>query len=302
MRVFMTGGTGFAGRYICGRLSELGHSVTVITRSARKAQRLLPHAALLEGDPRQPGGWQSAAAGHDVIINLAGASIFTLWTAAARQSIIDSRVLTTRNLAGALAQGGKGKLLISASAVGYYGARLDDEILDETSPPGTDFSAEVCTKWEDEAVRAQEYGARVVRSRFGIVLGKGGGALSKMAPAFRYCAGGALGSGRQWFSWVHEEDLFQILMFAIEQAQISGPVNCTAPNPVRNRELATVLARSVHRPVFLPAVPAFMLRGLLGEFGDVVLKGQRAVPKKLLDAGFSFRFPTLQQALDNLLG
>lgn len=301
MRIFVTGGTGFVGKYLTRRFSETGHEVYVLSRSAQKAMESLPWAVPVEGDPKKPGPWLDAAEKSDAILNLAGTSIFTLWTDAARKSIVDSRILTTRNLVASISASDKVKILINASAVGYYGSRLDDNVLDEDSLPGNEFMSDLCVKWENEAVRAAQGGARVVLCRFGVVLGREGGALGKMTPAFRYFLGSPIGSGRQWFSWVHQEDLFRIFSFVLDNQGISGPINCVAPNPVRNAEFAKTMAGVLGRPVILPAVPAFFLRALLGEFSDVVLKGQRVVPKRLLDDGFSFRFPAVQQALEDLL-
>jgi hypothetical protein len=301
MKIFVTGGTGFVGRYVTRRLSESGHEVFMLTRSQVRAKESVPWAAIIEGDPKKPGEWQQKAAESDAAINLAGSSIFTVWTDSARKSILDSRILTTRNLVDALIASGKEKILINASAVGYYGSRMDDEILDEDAPHGDEFMSQICVQWEDEAKKAARPGNRVALCRFGIVLGRGGGALAKMLPAFRFMLGGSIGSGRQWMSWIHQEDLFNIFSLILSDRAISGPVNSVAPNPVRNAEFANILARTLSRPVLLPAAPAFLLRTLLGEFANVVLKGQRVIPKKLMETGFSFRFPTLQQALEDLL-
>ncbi len=301
MKIFVTGGTGFVGRYVTRRLSESGHEVFILTRSVARAKESIPWATIIEGDPKKPGEWQQRVAESDAAINLAGSSIFTVWTDSARKSILDSRILATRNLVDALVASGKEKILINASAVGYYGSRMDDEILDEDASPGAEFMSQVCVEWEDEAKKAARSGTRVVLCRFGIVLGRGGGALAMMLPAFRYLLGSSIGSGRQWMSWIHQEDLFNIFSLLLSDREISGPVNCVAPNPVRNAEFAKILARTLGRPVVLPAVPAFLLRTLLGEFANVVLKGQRVIPKRLMETGFSFRFPTLQQALEDLI-
>lgn len=302
MRIFMTGGTGFVGRYLTGKLSESGHEVTVLTRSAGKIKETSGGVAYIEGDPKESGGWQEKVAEHEVLINLAGATIFNVWTPAVRQEILDSRILTTRNLVDALARSsGKGISLISTSAVGYYGARMDDQILDETSPQGDDFLTEVSLQWEAEANRAEELGVRVVLARFGIVLGRGGGALSTMLPGFKYCLASPLGSGKQWFSWIHLEDLARIMLFLLVNTQISGPVNCTAPHPVRNKEMTAIMGRVLHRPLFMPAIPGFLLKLVLGELGNVLLKGQRVIPKKLLEEGFQFQYPILLDALEDLL-
>jgi uncharacterized protein (TIGR01777 family) len=302
MKVFITGGTGFVGNHLTQALSRSGHEVMLLSRSPAKDRQLPTGASLLVGDPNQPGAWQQAVAECGVAINLAGSSIFTHWNAKAKQVIRQSRIATTRYLVAALAaRQGRETLLISASAIGYYGGRDDDQLLDEDSPPGADFLAQLARDWEAEAQRAESFGVRVVRCRFGIVLGSSGGTLSKMTPAFRSGLGSPLGSGRQWFSWIHERDLTDVMLFLLARHDISGPVNCATPFPVRNRELSQALAKALHRPLILPAAPAFLVRMVLGEFGDVVLKGQRVYPKRLLSEGFEFRFPTLQEALADLI-
>ncbi len=301
MKIFVTGGTGFVGRYVTRRLSESGHEVFILTRFPVRAKEPVSWATTIEGDPRKPGEWQQKVAESDAVINLAGSSIFTLWTDSARKSILDSRVATTRNLVDAIIVSGKEKTLINASAVGYYGSRMDDEILDENAPHGDEFMSQICVEWEDEAKRAAQHGSRVALCRFGIVLGRGGGALAMMLPAFRYMLGSSIGSGRQWMSWIHQEDLFSIFSFLLSDGDISGPVNCVAPNAVRNAEFANILSKTLGRPALFPAAPAFLLRIVLGEFSKVVLMGQRVIPKRLMETGFSFRFPTLQQALEDLI-
>jgi uncharacterized protein len=301
MRVFITGGTGFVGKYLCGNLAKAGHEVTVLSRSKSRKSEDSTLVRLVAGDPMASGAWQQEVAGHEVVINLAGSSIFTRWTDEAKRMLVESRVLTTRNVVDALSGSQPAPLLISCSAVGYYGGHGDDRVLDEDSPPGEDFLARLGTAWEAEARRAEEFGARVVLTRFGIVLGRGGGALSQMASAFKYALGSPLGSGRQWFSWIHWEDLLRIMLFVIEKPSLVGPINCTAPNPVRNRELTQTLAKALHRWAFLPAVPGFAMKLALGEFADVLLKGQRVVPRRLLDEGFQFQYPNLREALENLL-
>lgn len=302
MKIFVTGGTGFVGRYLTRRLSQSGHQLIVLSRSPKRAAAFLNWAEIVEGDPKKPGAWQDTASRCDAVINLAGTSIFTLWTDAARKSIMESRIASTGNIVQAISRSGSVKSLLNASAVGYYGSRLDDVVLDEDAPAGHGFMSEICVKWEDQARMAERAGIRVVPCRFGVVLGKGGGALAKMVPAFRRFLGSTLGSGKQWFSWIHEEDLFRVFLFALENSQITGPINCVSPNPVRNAEFGKTLAAALGRTVVLPPVPAFLLRTVLGEFADALIKGQRTVPKKLLEAGFSFRFPALRPALDDLLG
>lgn len=301
MKIFMTGGTGFVGRYFAERFVRMDHEVTLVTRSAAGNKRLPGGIAVVEGDPAQPGPWQERAADHDVVINLAGASIFSRWTPEMRQAILESRVMTTRRIVEALAGSGKRTSLINASAVGFYGTDTGDALVDETFPSGDGFLARVAGEWEEEALNAEASGTRVVLCRLGVVLGRFGGALEKMTPAFRFGLGSTIGSGRQWFPWIHQEDLFHIVAFLMEHHELKGPVNCTAPYPVRNEELTRELAGAFNRPLIVPHVPAFLLKVLLGEFGDVFLKGQRAVPRKLLECGFHFRFPTLQEAVGDLL-
>ncbi|MFZ0447775.1 MAG: TIGR01777 family oxidoreductase [Desulfatiglandaceae bacterium] len=301
MKVFMTGGSGFVGMNITRQLIARGDEVTVLTRKVSKDRRPPNGVSFLEGDPTREGPWQEQAAEHNVFINLAGASIFRRWTGKAKQEIRDSRLLTTRNLVAAL-EGRKGldTVLLSTSAVGYYGFH-GDEFLDETSPSGEDFLALLAGDWEGEALRAEPFGVRVLLCRFGIVLGRTGGALSQMVPLFRKGLGSALGNGSQWFSWIHEQDLVNIFLFLMDQKGLSGSVNFTAPEPVTNREFTKALGKALGKPTFLPAVPGFVLRMIKGEFGSVLLQGQRVIPKKLLDAGFRFQFPTIEHALADLM-
>jgi uncharacterized protein (TIGR01777 family) len=301
MKVFITGGTGFVGTHLTKQLTGQGHVVTLLTRSVKPGRSLPSGAAYLEADPTRPGPWQEEAAVHDIIVNLAGASIFNRWTDAYKKSLYDSRIRTTRNVVAALSpRKGLETVLLNASAVGYYGFRQDEE-LDEESPPGDDFLAVLSRDWENEAEKAADSGVRVVRCRFGIVLGEKGGALEQMVPVFKRGLGAPLGGGRQWFSWIHQQDLSSILLFLIGQKGISGPVNCTSPFPVRNRELTKILGEVLNKPTFMPSVPGFMLRIIMGEFGNVLLKGQRVLPKKLLSLGYPFQFPHLKEALSNLL-
>ncbi len=296
----MTGGTGFVGSSLVRALLAEGHRVTVITR-ARKRR---PEAQGLEyvlADPTIPGPWQERVGEHDVLINLAGTSIFRRWTAANKKAIRDSRIETTRNLVRAMDRGKSDQtVLISASGTGYYGFR-EDESIGEDAPPGRDFLATLSQEWESEARRAAECGARVVLCRLGVVLGRSGGALKSMVPAFRMGLGSPLGSGNQWFSWVHEADLVRMFLFLIGRKDASGAVNCTAPHPVRNRDLTKSIGLALRRPTFLPPLPGPLLRIALGEFAEVFLQGQCAVPTRLLGLGFSFRFPILDSALADLL-
>ncbi len=300
-RIFITGGTGFVGSTLCRELVAKGHQVTVLTRELSRAKTLPRGVNAVEGDPTLPGPWQEMVGSHEVIINLAGKSIFTRWTKKAKQLIRESRLLTTRNLVDALAaRKGEDTLLLSTSAVGYYGFHGDEE-LDENSPPGEDFLATLARDWETEAYKAQDHGVRVITCRFGIVLGREGGALKKMVKPFRMGIGARLGSGEQWFSWIHEIDLASIYLFLAEKQRISGPVNCTAPEPIKNRYLTEALAHVLKKPLFMPAVPGLLLRIMMGEFGSILLEGQRVLPKRLLAMGYRFKFPTIRIALQDLL-
>jgi uncharacterized protein (TIGR01777 family) len=295
MKIFMTGGTGFVGKALALALVRLGHEITILTRAAREKS---PGVSWVEGDPMLKGRWQDAVKEHEVVINLAGASIFTRWTEEAKKIIRDSRMLTTRHLVEAT-EGGRVKTFFSTSAIGYYGFH-GDEALSEEASPGEDFLAHLAKDWEAEAEEAQKKGCRVVLTRFGIVLGEKGGALGQMIPLFNKYLGGPLGSGKQWFSWIHIEDLVRAYLFLLEHLDISGPVNFTAPNPVRNKELSRWLGRILGRPAFLPA-PGFMLRLVLGEFGSVLLEGQKVIPQKLLHAGFQFQYPEIAPALRQIV-
>jgi uncharacterized protein (TIGR01777 family) len=237
--------------------------------------------AYCEGNPTKSGPWQEEVSSHDVVINLAGASIFRTWNDKSKEAIRNSRILTTRNLVDAIGQSPKNITLLSGSAVGYYGFR-DEEELDENSSPGHDFLAEVVQAWEAEAKNAEQFGVRVVLCRIGVILGRDGGSLSKMISVFKWGLGSPLGSGKQWFSWISLHDLVMIFLFLLETKTLSGPVNCTSPHPVTNREMTQALGKILHRPAILPPVPAFLLKGVLGEFSDVFVKGQKVLPRKLL--------------------
>jgi uncharacterized protein len=300
MKIFLTGGTGFVGGFLTKELAEQGHDLTILTR--KKDPPASPHNRIryVTGDPKQEGPWMAEVAHHDWIINLAGASISTKWTDEAKRVLYDSRVLTTRNLVAALARGDRRQLFCSTSAPGYYGARGEEELTEE-SAPGRDFLAELARDWEAEALKAQDLGVRTVVTRFGIVLGRGGGMLEQLAPLFNKFLGGPVGSGLQWLSWIHHQDLVRAFLFLPEHPELTGPVNFSSPNPVRNRDFAKALGRVLGRPAFLPT-PAFMLRLILGEFAEAVLTGQKVAPRKLLAAGFQFLFPTIDQALEDILG
>jgi uncharacterized protein (TIGR01777 family) len=299
MNVFMTDGTGFVGTYLTRKLIAEGHKVTILTPSQSGTELKIAGLTYLDGNPTIKGKWQDAVGEHDVIINLAGASIFSRWTPEQKKILRESRIETTRNLVSALPADSGRITLFSTSAVGYYGFHEDEE-LTEDMPAGDDFLARLADDWEKEALRAQDKGARVVITRFGIVLGKNGGALGQMIPLFKFFLGGPLGSGKQWFSWVHMEDLAEGFIFLLNHPEVKGAVNLCSPEPVRNSDLGKAIGRVLHRPSFMPA-PGFMIKLILGEFGSVLLKGQRVIPRRLIDAGFKFRYPDIEEALKNIL-
>jgi len=302
MKVFMTGGTGFVGTVLTKSLTQKGYKVTLLTRKIRGERSVPRGATLLEGDPAKAGPWQGNVADHDVIINLAGASIFTRWTKREKRMIRETRILTTKNLVHALSDRRVDEItFISTSAVGYYGFHGDEE-LDETCETGSDFLASVAREWEAAALEAERPGVRVLLCRLGIVLGKNGGALGEIIPLFQKGLGSRLGDGQQWLSWIHEDDLARLYLFLMERRELSGPFNCTAPGAVRNKDLTKVMGEVLGQPLLMPAVPGFMVRLIKGEFGTVLLKGQKVLPKRLLEAGFRFHFPDLRGALKDIIG
>lgn len=299
MKIFIAGGTGFIGQALIKKLLLTGHAVTALARNPDKLGDLSPQLHLVPGSPLISGPWQQDLAGHEIIINLTGANIFTRWTPAAKKMILHSRVASTRNIVEAIpAKVPSPVTLINASASGYYGF-CQDEKKYEADPPGADFLASVCQAWENEAQRARGT-ARVVLIRTGIVLGKNGGALAAMLPAFRLGIGGRLGHGQQWFPWIHLNDLTTAIIFLMENKEIHGPVNLSAPRPVRNGDFTRCLGQTLHRPTFL-TVPRFAVRLALGELSSVVLEGCRMMPGVLLENGFTFRFTEVQPAIEDIV-
>ncbi|MEJ5359364.1 MAG: TIGR01777 family oxidoreductase [Desulfobacterales bacterium] len=299
MDITVIGATGFLGGHLIRRLHGRGHRVVGIARRApAAAPDDPPRLSFLAADATAPGDWQSEVARAEAVVNLAGRSIAGRWSEGAKREIRASRIETTRRVVEAL-PGGRCRVLLNASGVGYYGDR-GDEILSEGSSPGTGFLAGLAADWEAEALAAAAYGVRVVPMRFGVVLGTEGGALARMVPAFRSFLGGPLGSGSQWFSWIHVADLVEAIVFLLERDLLSGPVNLCAPEPVTQRDFAAALGRVLRRPSGL-AAPAFLLRLALGEAAGLLLDSQRAVPARLLAHGFVFRHPALEPALADLL-
>jgi len=299
MKALVTGGTGMVGP----RLLRLLDKPTVLSRNPERARQSIGHLAgrIISWDPLQGPPPAEAFDGIDVVHHLAGESVAgSRWTAAQKARIRDSRVVGTRNLVQGIRQAAtKPAVLVSASAVGYYGDRGEEE-LTESSPPARDFLADVCVAWEKEALAAEELGVRVVTERTGIVLGAGGGALAKMLTPFKLGAGGPLGNGRQWMPWIHVDDLARLYVHAAERASIRGPMNAVAPNPVRNSEFTKALGRQLRRPAFMPA-PYIGLRIVFGEFAQVLFASQRVIPKVAIDTGFTFEYPEIAGALKEIL-
>lgn len=301
-KVLVTGGTGFIGTHLVRALVARGDDVSVVSRSrAAVVKQFGTGVRALEWSPSN--GFPGVAE-HDAIVNLAGAqSVGVRWTHETRHRIRDSRVGVTEALVDAMSRADpsvRPRVLVSASAVGFYGSVAADSVLDEDSPAGSDFLASVCQAWERAALRAGDTGVRVVLARFGIVLGRGGGALASLAMPFRWFAGGPLGSGTQAVSWVHIDDAVRVILYCIDEASLSGPVNVTAPTAVHNAELAATLGRVLGRPSWLRA-PANALKLALGEGAEPLLGGQNVAPAALRHAGFAWRFADLGAALEEAL-
>ena len=279
MNVAITGASGFIGRAVAENLRSSGHAVRAVSlRGALQAEAL---------------------AGVNAVVHLAGEPVAQRWTSDARERILRSRVDGTRALVAAM-RAQPPQVLISASAVGYYGSQ-GDEILTESAPPAEDFLGRVAAAWEGEAQAAEPLGVRVARLRIGMVLGPNGGALARMLPFFRLGAGGRLGNGHQWISWIHMNDLTALIAFLMKESTVRGVFNATSPFPVTNREFTRALAEAVHRPAILP-VPAFALRWIFGEMSQVLLSSQRAIPDAAQRAGFVFQHPDIFAALAQLAG
>lgn len=298
MNVTVTGASGFIGRALTRKLLETGCSVHVL---GRKLHGGFPSAVQFSPwSPTETEPPAASLASADAVVHLAGEPVSQRWTASTKKRIQASRVEGTRRLVSALAaQPQRPRVLVCASAVGYYGSR-GDEILTEASSPGSDFLAQVVMDWEDAAQSAEALGIRVVRLRFGMVLGRQGGALAKLLPVFRFGLGARLGSGEQWMAWIHVNDAVNLILFAINFSAIRGAVNVSAPHPVSNDEFTSRLATALHRPAIFRA-PAFALRLLLGEMSEMLLASQRVLPSAAKSAGFPFQYPDLNAALDQIL-
>lgn len=301
MKIVISGGSGLIGRALAADLWAAGHDVLILSRNPDKVSGL-PQGVSVEGwDARSAEALVPLVAGVDALVHLAGANIGDgRWTAARRQLIRDSRVTSSEAIAEALRTPGGPSVLIQGSAVGYYGSRGEEKVSEDTEP-GDDFLGRTCKEWEAASAEVESLGVRRAIARTGVVLAREGGALPRMALPFKLFAGGPAGSGRQWLPWIHLRDEVAALRFLVENDAASGPFNLTAPEPVTNRELSRTLGRVLGRPSFMPA-PGFALRLALGEMSTLVLEGQRAVPSRLEELGFSFRFGDIEAALRDLYG
>ena len=313
MQVFLTGGTGLIGRKIAQRLLDRGDEPVILSRNsdASRRDRSMRAFRFVQGDPTSPGAWQEMIDGSDAVINLAGHNLFAnRWSATVKHKIRDSRVFATENVVKAIAAATrKPKVLVQASAIGYYGTH-DDEELTEQSHSGSDFMAKVCREWEDAAHPVEGLGVRLATIRTGVVLAKGEAALGVMTPIFKIPGGAAPvgsghspwmpGTGKQWMSWIHIDDIIGIFLAALDNSAASGPINGTSPNPVRNVEFSKTLAKTLWRPMLPIGPPDLMLRALLGEVSEVVTKGQKVLPVRALELGYRFAYPTLAEALKQI--
>jgi uncharacterized protein (TIGR01777 family) len=317
MRVTVTGATGLIGPQLVGALRARGDEVTVLSRNPKRATEKLeqatrpppspegPAATLLalDWDPTREPAPSAALAGRDAVVHLAGENVAQRWTPSAKRAIRASRETGTRNLVQGLAslpEGERPRVLVSGSAIGYYGAH-GDEPIDEEAPAGSDFLAQTCVAWETEAQAAEQLGIGVVRVRTGVVLDREGGALGKMLVPFKLGVGGPVAGGRQYISWIHTDDLVGIMLAATDGGDWRGAVNATAPEPQRNSDFSKALGRALHRPSLLP-VPGIALRLLYGEMSEIVTGGARVLPARALVLGYEFRYPQLDSALRAALG
>lgn len=300
MKVTLTGATGRIGSGLVAALRERGDEVTILTRSPERARERLGDVQAFAWDLKTEPAPAEALAGRDAVLHLAGEDIAQRWTAGAKREILESREVGTRNLvAGIAAADPRPPLLVSASASGYYGAHGDEEV-DERTPPGDGFAAEVCVAWEREAEKAAELGTRVIRMRTGIVLEKDGGALKTMLPPFKLGAGGPVAGGRQYMPWIALEDEIGLWLAAADSTTFSGPVNASAPAPVTNKAFSKALGRALHRPAVAP-VPAFALKLLYGEMAEIVTTGVRMVPARVPELGYDFTYTDVDAALEAVL-
>lgn len=300
MKIVLAGATGFIGSSLRDTLLERGEELVILTRKTK----FPPASARLRyvhWEPSNTARLIPEMDGSNAVMNLAGEGIAERrWTKAQKEKIAESRIHATQTISRSIENARvKPAVLINASAVGYYGSR-GSELITEASSAGRGFLPDVCQAWEEEAKRAEGSGVRVVRLRIGIVLGKGGGALRKILPPFKMFAGGWLGTGHQWMSWIAKEDLIRLVIHCLDRPEVKGAVNAVSPEPVTNKVFSLVLAQVLKRPCLVP-VPAFALKLLLGEMSDMLLAGQRVLPQKAQASGFQFLYPDIRHALETIL-
>ncbi|MEI6441783.1 MAG: TIGR01777 family oxidoreductase [Nostocales cyanobacterium ELA583] len=305
MKIAISGATGFVGSRLVEKLYTEGHRILVLTRNTTFAQKVFPSPAfpnleIISYTPGVSGSWQDSIAGCDGVVNLAGEPIAEgRWTTERKQEILNTRKLGTQKVVEAIAKANpQPTVLVNTSAIGYYGTS-ETASFDEDSASGNDFLAQVCQEWEAEASKVKDANVRLVILRFGIVLGHGG-ALGKMITPFKLFAGGPIGSGQQWFSWIHLDDIVSLIIQALIKPTMEGVYNATAPQPVTMNDLSTTMGNVMNRPSWLP-VPGFAIEAILGDGAKVVLEGQKVLPKRTLESGFEFQYPNLQSALKQIL-
>ncbi len=298
MKIVIAGGSGFIGQALVARLIQENHQVILLTRKTDlRVANVSPNLQYQTWNAVDSGPWKHHLTWADAVINLCGESVIDrAWSPKRKIALHQSRIGTTRTLVQALEEvKPRPQILINASAIGFYGNTFDSEVI-ESHRKGRGFLADLSENWENEAVKAESLGIRVIRLRIGIVLEKSGGALAKMIPIFRLGLGGPLGSGKQWISWIHLKDLVNLILYALIHPNLSGAINAVTPNPVRMKDFSKSLGEMLHRPAFLP-VPGFLLHLFLGQRASMLLEGQKVVPEKLLKIGFSYQYPQLNDAL-----
>ncbi|HSH01698.1 MAG TPA: TIGR01777 family oxidoreductase [Anaerolineae bacterium] len=307
MHILVSGGTGLIGRPLAARLVNDGHKVTILTRSPRAADEFEVKVELLAWDGQTTDGWREVINEVDAVIHLAGANVAgegmfpDRWTPERKQLILQSRLQSGQALVAAIrAAEKKPKLFVQASAIGYYGSDLSAERLAEGSPSGDDFLAQVCVDWEASTAEVEEMGVRRVILRTGVVFSMAGGALPSLVLPFKFFAGGPVGSGRQWISWIHMDDEIEAIVFLLESESAAGVYNLTAPQALTNRDLATAIGKVMGRPALVPT-PAVAMKLMFGEVATVIVEGQHVYPKNLLEAGFKFKYSQVEPALRDLL-
>ncbi len=301
-KIIIAGATGLIGRHLTSELIKRGNQVTVFTRNIDKAKQIVPGAKeYFEWDYYYPQDWAHLLEKKDVVINLAGANLFDKrWNENYKEVIRTSRILTTGSLVSAISQiKNKPNIFISASAVGFYG-NGGENLITEDSPAGDDFLAKLCFEWENEASKANNYGLRTINLRTGIVLSADGGAFQKILKSFKFYTGGYLGSGNQWFPWIHIYDAVNSIIFAINNNKLQGPINVCSPNPVRMKEFSNLMGKILKKPSFFN-IPEFALKIILGESAQTIIDSLKVYPNKLISNGFSFKFEDLDTALKDLL-